>query len=68
MDNGPPESPLQLPPPSVVSMQTTPSFMWPQKVSHSDWDITRRSSTYLKTGLIPPAESEGFPHPLTKDI
>merc|ERR1711915_709229 len=56
MLRGPPESPLHVPFPPVVSMQTT--------ALHSALVMTGRSSTILSLGAIPPALSEGLPHPV----
>merc|ERR1711862_298853 len=64
MFNGPPESPLHVPFPPVVSMHTTPSWTIPYTALHSALVMMGRSSTILKTGEIPPALSEGFPHPV----
>merc|ERR1719397_1487688 len=64
MSRGPPESPLQVPRPPVVSMHTMPSPTMPYTALHSALDITGMSSTHLRTGEMPPAESEGLPQPL----
>merc|ERR1711862_728615 len=64
MFSGPPESPLHVPFPPVVSIQTTPSPTIPYTSLHSLLVMIGRSLTILKTGLIPPAESEGLPHPI----
>ena len=55
--SGPPESPLHVPFPPVVSIQTTPSPTIPYTSLHSLLVMIGRSLTILKTGLIPPAAS-----------
>merc|ERR1719234_2772157 len=62
---GPPESPLQDPRPPAVSMQTTPSPTIPWTSLQSELVMTGMSLTSLRTGEMPPALSEGLPHPVT---
>merc|ERR1719331_2916427 len=62
---GPPESPLQDPRPPAVSMQTTPSPTMPYTALQSALVMTGMSLTSLRTGEMPPALSEGLPHPVT---
>merc|ERR550539_1615980 len=68
MLRGPPESPLQVPFPPVVSMQTTPSPTIPQTSLQSELEMMGLSSTILRTGEIPPAESLGLPQPVQVTI
>merc|ERR1719481_2452463 len=64
MLRGPPESPLHVPFPPVVSMQTTPLPTIPYTALHSALVMMGRSSTILSLGAIPPALPEGLPHPV----
>ena len=62
--SGPPLSPLQVPFPPAVSMQTTPAPTIPYTLSHSVLVMMGRSSTILSTSLMPPALSDGLPQPI----